>query len=214
MMRREPDSLHESRWAGLMQRLCLPQNLDTFERLQAAYAEKHRHYHTSEHINHCLVEVDRARTLAREPDEVELALWFHDAIYVTRSNENEAKSAEWAVEFLESNGVDSKRVERVRDLIMATTHDANPRDADAMLLVDIDLSILGADPQTYLRFEKNVRKEYSWVPAILFRRTRAGILQSFLDRPSVYATPSFCDRLEVAARANLRSAIAELTGGR
>ena len=106
----------------------------------------------------------------------------------------------------------AKRVERVRDLIMATTHDANPRDPDAMLLVDIDLSILGADRPMYLRFEGNVRKEYSWVPAILFRRTRAGILQSILDRPSVYATASFRHRLEEAARANLSSAINELTG--
>jgi predicted metal-dependent HD superfamily phosphohydrolase len=211
-MRREPDGLDESRWAALMQRLGLAQNVDTFERLQAAYAEKHRHYHTSEHINHCLVELDRSRALAQEPGEVELALWFHDAIYVTRSNKNEAKSAEWAMEFLANNGVDAKRVERVRDLIMATTHDADPRDPDAMLLVDIDLSILGADPQTHVRFEKNVRKEYSWVPAILFRRTRAGILQSFLDRPSVYATPGFRDRLEGAARVNLSSAIRKLTG--
>jgi hypothetical protein len=69
----------------------------------------------------------------------------------------------------------------------------------------------GADREAYARFEQNVRKEYSWVPAMLFRRTRATILQSFLNRPSVYATVNFRDRLENAARDNLRSAIAELT---
>ncbi len=211
-MRREPDTLDKSRWAGLMERLGLAQNLETFERLQAAYAEKHRHYHTSEHINQCLVELDRVRQVAQEPDEVELALWFHDAIYVPRSNKNEAKSADWAAEFLAKDGVDSKRIKRVHDLIMATTHDASARDPDAMLLVDIDLSILGADRAVYVRFEENVRKEYSWVPGVLFRRTRATILQSFLNRPSVYATENFRDRLEDAARRNLRLAIAELTG--
>jgi predicted metal-dependent HD superfamily phosphohydrolase len=211
-MRRKPDPLDKSRWAGLMERLGLAQNLDTFERLQAAYAERHRHYHTSEHINQCLDELDRVRQVAQEPDEVELALWFHDAIYVTRSNKNEAKSADWAAEFLAKDGVDSKRIKRVHDLIMATTHDASAPDPDAMLLVDIDLSILGADRQVYVRFEENVRKEYSWVPGVLFRRTRANILQSFLNRPSVYATENFRDRLEEAARRNLRLAIAELAG--
>jgi predicted metal-dependent HD superfamily phosphohydrolase len=211
-MRREPDALDRSRWIALMERLHLAQNLDTFERLRAAYSEKHRHYHTSEHINQCLAELDRVRQIAQEPDEVELALWFHDAIYATRSKRNEAKSAAWAAEFLASNGFDPLRAGRIRDLIMATTHDASVRDPDAMLLVDIDLSVLGADRATYARFEENVRKEYSWVPAMLFRRTRAAILQSFLDRPSVYATAAFRDRLERAARDNLRSAIATLTG--
>jgi predicted metal-dependent HD superfamily phosphohydrolase len=193
-----------------MARLGLRQNLDTFESLQAVYAEKHRHYHTSEHINECLANLDGARHLAREPDEVELALWFHDAIYLTRSKNNEAKSADWATKFLAKNGVDSGRIQRLHDLIMATTHDASARDSDAMLLVDIDLSILGADRETFDRFEKNVRKEYWWVPRALFRRTRATILQSFLDRSSVYATAHFRDQLENNARDNLTAAIAAL----
>jgi predicted metal-dependent HD superfamily phosphohydrolase len=211
-MRRGPDTLDRERWTALMGRLGLGENPDTFERLHAAYSEKHRHYHTSAHIDQCLAELDRTRQLAQEPDEVEVALWFHDAIYATRSSKNEAKSARWASEFLAKNGVDPARVGRIRDLILATVHAAPARDLDALLLVDIDLSILGADRDTYGRFEENVRKEYSWVPSLLFRRTRAGILRSFLDRPSIYGTEYFRDRLEAPARENLRLAIADLTG--
>ena len=211
-MRREPEPLDRERWTALMGRLGIGENPDTFERLRGAYSEKHRHYHTSDHINHCLAELDQTRQDAREPDELEVALWFHDAIYATRSSKNEAKSARWATDFLAKNGVDPARVGRIGGLIMATVHAAPSREQDAMLLVDIDLSILGADRDTYARFEENVRKEYSWVPLLLFRRTRAGILQSFLDRPSIYGTARFRDRLETSARENIRWAIANLTG--
>lgn len=96
---------------------------------------------------------------------------------------------------------------RVRNLIVATAHAASVHDEDAAVLVDVDLSILGADAQTYDRFECDVRKEYWWVPGPLFRQTRAKILQSFLDRPSVYATAHFRERLEQMAREDLGRAI-------
>jgi predicted metal-dependent HD superfamily phosphohydrolase len=210
-MRGAPKPLEPTRWTTLMDRLGLGRNLETFHDLRAAYAAKHRHYHTSEHINQCLAELDRVREQALRPDEIELALWFHDAVYVTRRKDNEARSARWAVQFLTSNAVDAERSQRVSDLIMATTHDAAVQDADAMILVDVDLSILGADPATYACFEANVREEYWWVPGVLFGPTRARILQSFLDRPSVYMTAPFRERLEHAARRNLAAAIAELT---
>lgn len=195
-----------------MSRLKIGQNLDTFEKLRAAYAERHRHYHTAEHVAHCLAELDAVRGLAHEPDEVELALWFHDAVYATRSKDNELRSAEWAARFLTDNAVDAGRVRRVHDLIMATTHGAAPSDSDAQLLTDIDLSILGADPETFGRFEKNVRREYWWVPRPLFRQKRAAILQSFLSRSSIYATAHFQQRLESAARRNLGEAVTTLSG--
>jgi predicted metal-dependent HD superfamily phosphohydrolase len=211
-MRRESKSLDVSRWAALTDRLGIGPNRDTFEKLQTAYAERHRHYHSAEHIAHCLTELDATRQLAREPGEVELALWFHDAVYATRSKDNELKSADWAARFLADNAVDAARVRRVHDLIMATAHAAAPDDSDAQLLTDIDLSILGTDPETFRRFEKNVRREYWWVPSPLFRHKRATILQSFLGRPSIYATAHFQERLESAARRNLTEAIAALTG--
>ena len=209
-MRRESSSLEVSRWAALMDRMRIGENLETFEKLRAAYSERHRHYHTGEHINQCLAELDSVRHLAREPDEIELALWFHDAVYVTRSKQNESKSAKWATEFLAHNSFHAARARRVHALIMATTHAASSDDPDTSLLIDIDLSILGADPESFGRFERNVRKEYWWVPSPLFRRTRATVLQSFLDRPSVYANPIFRDRLENAARRNLAMAITDL----
>jgi predicted metal-dependent HD superfamily phosphohydrolase len=203
--------MHKDRWQKLMDELGLAENFSTYDALAAAYAEKHRRYHTARHIEDCLDKLDSARQLAQAPAEIEIALWFHDAIYDPYKSANEEKSADWACVFLTSNGVDPTRVERIRDLVLATRHQAVAVDPDAQLLVDVDLSILGANEADYAVFEKHVRDEYKWVPAMVFRKKRAEILQSFLDRPRIYSTSFFGDRYEQTARANLARAIAQLS---
>ena len=198
------------RWQSLMARLGLAAHRDTFDALHAAYSEPHRAYHTAEHIAACLRHLDEAADLAGAPDEIEIALWFHDAVYKTRAQDNERRSARWAVEFLKSSGTSEDVIARVERHIIATEHSAVPNEPDSALLVDIDLAILGAPADAYRVFETNIRREYKWVPGPLFRRKRAEVLESFLARPRIYATDRFRDRYEVAARRNLTAAIAEL----
>lgn len=178
------------------------------ERLLACYQEPHRHYHTLQHLGECLAAFDQARALAPHPDEIALALWFHDAIYDVKRSDNEARSADWAREALLDAEVERAVADRVHALIMATRHDAVPADADAQLLVDIDLGILGADTARFAEYEAQIRREYAFVPGWLFRRKRRAILQGFLERPRLYTTPYFHDRLETRARENLARAVA------
>lgn len=202
--------MNETRWMRLMAALGIPAEIETFRAIDAAYSERHRHYHTSEHIEHCLREFDASASLAREPAEIELALWFHDAIHDPYKSDNEERSADWACTLLEKHGVDVARVDRVRGHILATRHAAPATTPDSQLLVDIDLSILGADEHAYAAFEVSVRREYRWVPSLLFRRKRAEILESFLARPRIYMTGPFHQRYEASARRNLAQAIAAL----
>ncbi|HYO76482.1 MAG TPA: N-methyl-D-aspartate receptor NMDAR2C subunit, partial [Thermoanaerobaculia bacterium] len=157
------------------------------------------------HIDECLMHLDAARAHAARPAEIELALWFHDAIYDTHGSGNEQRSAEWAARELLSVDAPADVVERVRALILATRHDAVPSAADEQLLVDIDLSILGAPRERFAEYESQVRREYAWVPDVIFDLERGKILRAFLARPSIYATPFFRDSLESRARANLAS---------
>lgn len=198
------------RWQSLMSRLGMAEHREVFESLRAAYAEAHRFYHTVEHISSCLELLDGAAGLTGSPEEVELALWFHDAVYDPRAQDNEEKSAQWASEFLARAGAAEDRRARVHGHIMATEHHAVPGDPDAALVVDIDLAILGSLPDAYQAFEANIRREYQWVPRPLYCRKRREVLNSFLARPRIYATDHFHDLRETAARRNLRAAIEAL----
>ena len=76
----------EQRWTALWQRLGAQGDANAvYDNLIARYSEPHRAYHTLEHIGHCLDEFEQVRHLATNPDAVELALWYHDAIYDTKA---------------------------------------------------------------------------------------------------------------------------------
>ena len=92
--------------------------------LIAAWNEPQRKYHTEQHLCECLSLFEEFRYLAEHPHEVELAIWFHDAVYDVRGKNNEQKSAEWARTALDEAGVIKEKSQRVYDLIMATEHSA------------------------------------------------------------------------------------------
>lgn len=177
-------------------------------RLLTAWAEPQRHYHTTQHLRECLALLEPELHSAQHRGEVELALWFHDAVYDPKGQDNEARSADWACQALAQAGADKAVQQRVRTFIMATCHDAEPVDPDARLLVDIDLSILGAKPARFAEYDAQVRAEYRWVPGWLYRRKRKQVLAGFLARPAIYGTDRFRERLEGRARENLRQATA------
>ena len=88
--------------------------------------------------------------------------------------------------------------------------DAPAPTRDAELVVDIDLATLGADEERFEAYDRDVRKEYAWVPGFLYRRKRREVLQAFLERPRIYATNAAHAELEAPARRNLTAALSRL----
>ncbi len=178
--------------------------------LLASYAEPQRGYHTLQHLGECIAAFEPVMALAEHAGEVEVALWFHDAIYDVRGHDNEQRSADWAADALTASGAAPETAARVYALILATRHSALPESPDAKLLVDIDLSILGAAPERFDEYEVQVRREYAWVPEEVFREKRREVLQQFLRRALIYSTEPFRNALEAGARRNLQRSIARL----
>ena len=200
------------RWTALWQRLgARSTGLAVFERLAAAYAEPTRTYHNAKHIGDCLTLLDTSRRLAGHPDEVEAAIWFHDAVYVPGRTDNEEQSAELARTSLLEAQVASEATERVCALVLATRHATTPHQPDESLLCDIDLSILGAPPERFDLFERQIRQEYANVPEQIYRRRRSEILRRFLNRPSIFQTAWFRERYEAPARENLERVLRTLS---
>ena len=174
------------------------------------YSESHRRYHTYQHLAECFEKVQDIISLAEHPAEVHVGLWFHDVIYDTQRHDNEERSADWARSAAREFGSSAESAQRIYELIMFTRHDAPPVGIDAEVLVDADLSILGAQPARFQEYEAQVRSEYGWVPEAMFRARRAKILKEFLGRPHVYCTAHFRERYEAQARRNLRDSLGYL----
>jgi predicted metal-dependent HD superfamily phosphohydrolase len=181
-----------------------------FEELMGRYSEPARHYHTVRHLDECFDRLAESRQFAEHAHEIELALWFHDAIYDVRRHDNEEQCAAWAEDVALRAGVPPPAAARVRDLIVTTRHDAIPGTTDGRLLVDIDLAILGATAERFDEYEQQVRQEYAWVPEPLFREKRREILEAFLARPHIFNTVYFHAKYEAQARTNLERSIAAL----
>lgn len=202
-----------NKWASLWVRIgAVGDPLPAHDALVRAYCEKHRAYHNLRHIEDCLQQLGPVTTLAGDAEACELALWLHDVVYDPRRADNEERSADWARQVCRQAGLPADREARVADLILATRHDATPTLNDAQLVVDIDLSILGRDPERFDAYERAVREEYRWVPDLLFRPGRRKILLGFLARPRIYSTEWFFRRYEAIARSNLARSLEQLGG--
>src|SRR5687767_2511875 len=96
----------KDRWQRVWQKLAAPRvPQDALGELLRAYSSSDRHYHNFTHIQDCLSIFDQTSFLAAHPEEVELAIWFHDAVYDTRRSDNEQKSAEWAEAVIQQAGL-------------------------------------------------------------------------------------------------------------
>jgi predicted metal-dependent HD superfamily phosphohydrolase len=204
-------TLHQ-RWESTWQRLAPgapPAGL--FDDLERRYREAHRHYHTLQHLEECFAALDALRPGGTDVTAVELALWFHDAIYDVHRHDNEERSAAWAASSLVRAGVPQTMVDKVASLILATRHHDPCPDPDACLLADADLAILGAPPARFREYERQIRAEYAHVPEPVFAQKRRQILEDFLRRPVLFVTPAFNAWYERQARHNLAEALQRLT---
>ena len=198
------------RWTVLWNDLGAKAPAGSFEDIHERYSESHRVYHGIRHIERCLAQFDTLKTLAERPGLVELALWLHDAVYDTRSSDNEAKSADLSRRLLQEAGAPGL-ADVVSAMIMATTHQDVPPVGDAALVSDIDLSILGADQDEYDAYTTEVRQEYLWVPEEAFRSGRLKMLKSIFSKGTLFHHNACADLWDVRAHQNFRRELNILT---
>ncbi len=185
--------------------------------LRARYAEPGRAYHGQRHIDILLRLHAEIQHHLAAPAAVETAIWYHDAIYVPLSADNEVESA--ALLRADLAGLaDPALIEAASILVLATRDHTIPAGipphiaADCAWFLDLDLAILGADPATFAWYDNAIRTEYAAVPQDVWRARRPGVLQTFLARDRLYLTDHFHTRFAERARSNLRAAIAALAG--
>lgn len=199
-------------WDSLVQRLQFDsrQGMKIFTIICDCYGAPGRYYHNLNHIRFCLQQLDLTRNNLENRDAMELAIWFHDLIYVPGCRYNEEISAATAAFVLQQAGCSGQLSNNVYDLILSTKHFAVEqigRQPVDYIVADIDLSILGANEQVFYDYEEKIRQEYAFLAEQLYRKERCNLLQKLLQRPYIYFTELFRDLYEHNARRNIYNLI-------
>ena len=165
-----------------------------------------RYYHNLEHIRESLRYFDEVAPLLRDPDAVEVALWFHDAEYTPGDPTNERRSAELFVRV--SAGAAPAFRRRVCGLILATRHAIVAHSEDRRFIEDIDLVGFGASWEEFMHHGDLLRLEYARQPDMQYYSGQVAFLEGLQRRPAFFATDYFHARFEARARENLNRLLA------
>jgi len=196
-------SRFQSLWRRCLVEGATDASAEIHQRLVDGYNESQRHYHTLAHIDHCLSMFDLCKSLAIKPDALEIAVWFHDAIFVPGEPDNEALSAKLYRDL--SAGVHNDEFQDLVDrLIMATLHDGRSLDdRDAGYMVDIDLSSFGLPWEDFLLDSQHLREESAELSDAEYARKQGAFRACLLSRPHFFQTDFFRQHYEQQARDNL-----------
>lgn len=181
--------------------------------LAVAYGAPQRAYHNATHIAELLRWFDTVAAGPRwqQPAEVYTAILFHDAIYVPGAKDNEAKSADWARRAIVEARLPAD-ANRVAELINLTAQHGKLETAagDTALFLDSDMAIVGTEIDVYRAYAQQIRREYAAVPAEAYRAGRRAFVEGLANKPRIFFSDYFHQRLNARARLNLADELASL----
>ncbi|GIK54698.1 MAG: hypothetical protein BroJett015_03610 [Chloroflexota bacterium] len=182
-----------------------------FAELVAQYEGNGRAYHNLTHVRQVLASAMELADEAVDWTAVQLAIWFHDVVYVPGAPDNESQSARFARRILHGWQLPDELIDAVEQLILATALNGTiPDHPDVSLIQDADIATLGWPPDAYRRYAQAIRREFAHVPEEAYRHGRSQILTYFLQQERLYRTDHFFTRLEKPARTNLQQELMEL----
>lgn len=197
-------------YAELLERTGFPkETIDKhWQNLENAYSSKFRHYHNLTHLSEMLDCFETYKKHLQFPNEVLYALFYHDYVYSSTQKDNELKSAEFAIQLLRENIKVDKQI--IFDTILATKEHISTGVEDEKWLIDFDLKVLAKEPEAYVNYAKQIRKEFSIYPDLLYNPGRKKALKHFLEKEFIYQTDIFRKKFELEARTNMQEEIDHL----
>lgn len=178
----------------------------TYVEVIDAHESKGRFYHTSAHIEDILVKLEKLKAL--RPSTI-IAAFYHDYVYSSLRNDNEERSAQICVRDLQLLKV-SKCISEESEKIILCTKNHSSENNLVSLFLDIDMSIIGSDNETYDKYIENVRNEYSIYPDFLYNKGRKKFLLSLLKRDSIFITSGAQDKWEKQSLVNIKKELSLL----
>ena len=174
------------------------------------YAEPHRFYHTMEHIDAMMAQYEAVFGPITIAEYV--AVLYHDIVYIpgSKTNEDDSITLMYTHRPVFYNAVSNDLLESAKQIILDTKHNAAPS-LSSTRVVDLDLMILGRDPNVYSTYIQNVRKEFAAVSDDQWKAGRSAFLQSMIALPSIFRTPQMIALYEQQAQYNLADELKALS---
>ena len=135
-----------------------------------------------------------------------------------RASDNEERSEAMFGEYAADVHVEPTTAARTSNMILLTklhgpVATSTPDGADAALMLDMDMAVLGASEAEYDAYARAIAWEYRHVPPAAFGPARAAVLRTFLANPRIYGSDELHARFEHRARANIARELARLEAG-
>jgi predicted metal-dependent HD superfamily phosphohydrolase len=196
-----------------------------WEALDAGYTERHRAYHSWQHVAGLFEKLGEFSDLSTRADIIAMSAFWHDVVYRTQNHdgtprpdyENVRDSAELFRKYTLLNQPDAAAV---YGLIMATADHLQARAeaqhyagfaGDLDLFLDLDLSSLASPWEKFVEHFNAIRSEFSWVPELGFYSKQIQILENFAkDDVQLYRRAETREKWRDTARANLMRCVTEL----
>jgi len=184
-------------------------NLECWKEIESNYSSKSRHYHNLEHLKNMLLELNKIQSEVKDLDCLLFAIYYHDIIYKPSKSNNEHQSALTFENRITKTSFD--KLNKCMSQIEATKEHKISNDYDTNILLDLDLSVLGKNPQEYKKYSESIRKEYQIYPDFMYRKGRKKVLKSILELDFIYKTEYFKQLYENQAKENLKLELNQLS---
>ena len=148
--------------------------------LLSMWNESHRHYHTLNHLNDVIDQIneDKSKYSEKEYEKLMLAALFHDCVYDSMSSTNEEDSANFFIECCQDKS--NPDVLEVKQMILDTkTHESTTNLSESFN--HYDMSIVERDFEQLLEWENGIAEEYK-AYGEQYKEGRLKFLESLLDK--------------------------------
>lgn len=218
-------------WMSLWQSVCFVINSGSTATLTRDYHEMMdlwsapgRTYRSPSHMDFMFKQLHLALSalpVSLNRHTVEAAIWFHDAVYIAGVNPDmnvihshnywrwfsarHSLAAAWSNQVgnaIDATGYSAKCIKR--------TSKSSKFALESQLVCDLDLAILGQDPEIYAGYECLIRAEYNAFPDLKYAQARIAYLGNILKRDKIFNLDYFQGTYETQAHVNIKSTIERL----
>ena len=175
-----------------------------FERM----ADQRLHYHTPVHVLSMFQFVEREFPEEKLADWEELAIWFHDSVYIPQMDINEELSVLFMRAMVEPAFTNTKMAEAQFAIETTANHLDGYTNPLYNTVMDLDLASAFLGDMTSRNIA--IRREFDYLNDEEFNKGRKSFLEKMIGKGFIFRSIEFKDKFEAKAMENLKKELENL----